>query len=86
MTAAERLQVTLLALLPADGSAISAKALQGAVGCTSRDVAEAFDVPVIAGTVRHDLIADSYAAQKKGSSLPHHTDQFPPETAPIYQP
>ncbi|MBB1601554.1 hypothetical protein [Variovorax sp. UMC13] len=86
MTAAQRLQVVLVALLPGDGTAVPATALQRAVGCTARDVAEAFDVPVVAGIVRHDVMSDSYAALKKGSALPHHADQFPPEAAPIHQP
>lgn len=65
----EQLQIVLLALLPADGSALSGDALARATCATSHQVAEALEAPVSTGRVHHYLASDSYAARKQGGAL-----------------
>lgn len=65
----DQLQIVLLALLPADGTALSVDALAKATCTTRHQVAEALEGPVSAARVHHDLAGDSYAARKQGGAL-----------------
>ncbi len=69
MTDSERLRVVLLALLPADGSAIPRASLAKAAGLNRGQVAVILDEDIRAGRAAYELVADSYRAVKQGGAL-----------------
>lgn len=64
------LQITLLALLPKDGTPMTVHQLAKATGAKEFEVTNALFGPYMAHEVNFDVRADAYSAPRKGNDLP----------------
>lgn len=69
MTADHLLYVTLLALLPKDGTPVSADVLALTAASTKERVAQVLAQALRTGQVRLDQEADTYAVMRQGDAL-----------------
>lgn len=69
MSAADQLLVTLLALLPKDGTPVTVAALAKAAGISQPAVTNTLFAPWFAGRLGYDLRTDSYFAIRTGDTL-----------------
>lgn len=64
------LQITLLALLPKDGTPMTVAKLAAATAADEGDVISALIDPFMVGDVIFDVRADAYSARRGGNDLP----------------
>ena len=66
----DQLEVSLVALLPADGTPVPVKQLADLTAASRLDVLLALSLQVRSGSVAHDEDSDTYRYVKRGSGLP----------------
>lgn len=64
------LQVSLMALLPKDGSPVTVTALAKSTAAEPGDVIQALLDPFMVGDVIFDVRADAYSVRRGGNDLP----------------
>jgi hypothetical protein len=64
------LQISLLALLPKDGTPVTVAKLAEASAADEAEVIHSLLDPFMAGDVIFDVLADAYSARRGGNDLP----------------